>query len=102
MANDLTHNPLVLDTSATIYATGANRVKLRKARLTTTGTPAAVQSVIIQDGAGKEIAALSIPASGGADSIDFSDIVRSPVLDGLIVVMSPSPLTTTRLHLYCG
>jgi hypothetical protein len=95
MANITDHNPLVLDTSATIQASAT--VKLKKARLVQTAA-AAAERVIIQDGAGKEIAALAIPAAGGYDEVDFYD--KPLMLKGLIIVCSPSPLVASRLHLY--
>ena len=65
MANDVTHNPLVLDTNAVISAT--NRFQIRKARIV---AAAAAVSATLKNGAGQEIGRLAA-AIGTADEIDF-------------------------------
>lgn len=91
MANDLTRNPLKIDTTGTIYATGANKIKIAGISLT---SATAAGTAIIQDGAGKEIARLSTPIAGDA----FRPMQFPILCDGLIVNALP---TGGVLHVYC-
>ena len=67
MANDLTHNPLILDTAAVISA--ANTFVILKIQFR---GAAAGDVAIFEDGIGREIARLSAPAAGAIDELDFT------------------------------
>lgn len=66
MANDLTHNPLILDTAATISLTQTFYIR----KLTFIGAVAG-DDAIFQNGKSQEIAHLSAPAANAPDAIDF-------------------------------
>lgn len=72
MANDLTHNPLVLDTAAVISATNVFRIKKIVFRGALAGDDA-----IFEDGLGRVIVRLTAPA---ATSNDEFDCVGSPMI----------------------
>jgi len=92
MANDLTHNPLILDTAAVISAT--NTFKLLKVQFI---GAVAGDDAIFENGLGQEIIHLSAPAANAPDSIDYGP-------DGFIVkgLELASIAVSGVAHVYCG
>ena len=91
MANDLTHDPLILDTPAVISAT--NIFKIRKAVLTGHTATATAQ---IKNGAGQVIGDLQATA-GAVDELNFPN---GYVVKGFELASITG--AGAKLEVYCG
>lgn len=92
MANDVTHNPLVLDSTGVLSAT--NRFQIRKIRLI---PAAAACTATLKNGAAQIIASLSAVASGAPDEVDF----HADPLEVLGLELSAIAGAGAIVHVYC-
>lgn len=93
MANDLSHNPYILDTTGGIFASN-QPVWIRKIQFR---GAAAGDTAVIGNGAGQEIARLCCAAAGQADEIDFNE--RPFLIHGLELT---SIAANGVVHVYLG
>jgi hypothetical protein len=93
MANDLSHNPLILDTPAVISAT--NKFTLNHIRLVPDGAAAA--RAVLEDGQGRVIAVLQAPAQQ-TDRIDHGP--NNMHITGLELASISG--AGAQVHVYCG
>jgi hypothetical protein len=92
MANDVTHNPLILDTAAVISATNKYVIKKIVFRGALAGDDA-----VLENGAGQVIARLTAPAATSNDELDFAGDWL--IVDGLELA---SIAASGVVYVYCG
>jgi hypothetical protein len=92
MANDLSHNPLILDTAAVISAT--NRFVLRKVVFY---ADTAADFAVLEDGLGREILRCQTGAAGAPDEHDWNSQYFE--VTGLELA---SISAGCSIHIFCG